>query len=155
MLPVADSGQADTEAKEEKDDEEGLGDMKEEDRTPQLGSIKEEDVGITEYISQHRGVSAVIKQRSVTTGPCLKHSCTSNTHKSVEMMCNIFGRVEVCVHVCLCKVCMLTCCHIFSSSSLSVHFFLSVCVFRNDDSSNRDADFPFFSVISGPIRSPI
>jgi hypothetical protein len=28
-----------------------------------LSQVKEEDVGITEYISDHKGVSAVIKQR--------------------------------------------------------------------------------------------
>ena len=33
------------------------------DNWAMLSHMKEEDVGITEYISQHKGVSGVIKQR--------------------------------------------------------------------------------------------
>ena len=57
------------EAKEEVMEQEDSADQEDQktgkanDNWAMLSHMKEEDVGITEYISQHKGVSGVIKQR--------------------------------------------------------------------------------------------
>ena len=48
---------------EEGTDQDGQKTGKGDDNFALLSHMKEEDVGITEYISQHKGVSGVIKQR--------------------------------------------------------------------------------------------